>query len=235
MQRNSLHLSILSFIVLALNSCDFGNEVGDNFGQRHFPLDIGHFVVYDMNWIIHNATPDDEFESYQRMEVVADTFTNLAGGISYRIEQFRRDNPAERWGIDSVWSVRVNDGRIIKVENNEPFIKLVLPTRLGLEWDGNAINDFPRQTYRADIPLSGFRLRGENFENAIRIIQAQDSSLVNRNVRSEVYAEDIGMIYRRIESYNYIDDSTSPFFAQDSITGGVFLEQIMVEYGKMGM
>lgn len=223
-------LAILSFFTF-ITSCSSDEIDPILFGTNHYPVKKGQFVTYQVTRVLHNEIVEDDIEIFQRKEVVVDTFTDASNRIAYRIEQFTRKDASEPWLIDSVWVLRKEPARLIKIENNEPFIKLVFPIENGITWNGNAVNDFLSEEYTAEVLSAPFRLNGESFSKAIQVIHSQDSSIVDRDVRTEVYAENIGMVYKKTEVFQYINNFTNPFYAQDSVIGGIFFEQIAIDWG----
>ncbi len=220
---------ILAFF-LCLAACSDDEVAPELFGTAYYPVTKGQYVTYRVHTVFHSEILPDSFVTFERREVVVDTFTDVSGQTAYRIEQFVRNTPESPWQIDSVWTLRKEPSRLVKIENNEPFIKLVFPTYDGTTWNGNALNDFPAEEYRAEL-LPSFSVEGQRFSNVLRIEHSADSSLVDKDVRYEMYAENIGMVYRRTEVFQFINNFLNPFYGQDSVVGGIYQEIRAIDWG----
>ncbi len=231
MQKHYLTFFIILTLFVLIGACSNDEVNPVLLGTKHYPVEKGHFVTYQVKKILHGEIVEDEIEVFQRKEIVVDTFTDASNRTAYRIEQFKRADDSETWAIDSVWVVRKELTRLIKIENNEPFIKLVFPTENGTKWDGNAINGFPSEEYLAEVLSTPYQVNGNSFSNVIQITHNADSSIVDRDVRIEVYAENIGLVYKKTEVFQYINDFTNQFYATDSVIGGIFFEQKVIDWG----
>lgn len=216
-----------------MNSCDLGTieRARPEDGPAFAPIGPGRYVVYDVASVEHFELAEDIYRFYQLKEVFVAPFTDPEGRESWRIERYIRPIGSQRWEIDSVWQARLDNGRYIRTENNTPFIRLAFPERAGLSWNGNAFNALGAETYRIEQFNQPFRVRNRSFNPTLTVLQQRDSSLIHRDFRYEVYAQEIGMVYKRVERFRYIDRADNPFFGKDSIIAGLFLEQVAVEHG----
>lgn len=233
-QISILNFSFLLFFLISVASCipksDFDPDT--LIGPQYYPTKKGQFVVYEVRQTLHKSLAADLMTHFYRKEVLADTFTDISGKPAYRIERFRRATHTQPWQIDSVWVLRKTNNRLIKIEHNRPFIKLVFPIKHGMRWDGNALNSFAAEQYKAEMLETPFKLDSQKIlPQSLRIVHRADSSLVNKNLRYEVYAKDIGMVYKKTEVLHYINDSKNPFYAKDSIVSGIFLEEVALSWG----
>lgn len=234
MMRNILPLLILCAI-LGLASCNETLEPSDISCESsgYYPLNVGYFIVYDVTEIEHSELGEDDTIHYQLKEVLADTFTDLANKQTYRIERFTRANEMEDWALDSIWSVRNEGQRIVKTESNIPLIKLICPLSEELSWDGNMLNGLEEQEYVVQDLQQTFMTSNGFFDNSLTVIQKADtSSILSRDFRVEVFAKDVGLVYKKLEIFRYCDDSNDPCFGQDSVIGGQFYEQALLEVGQ---
>lgn len=198
-----------------------------------YPLTIGYFISYEVTEIQHSELAEDDTINYQIKEVLADTFTDLSAQQAYRIERFRRDNESQTWALDSVWTVRNEGLRLVKVESNVPYVKLICPLEEELSWDGNLFNGLAPETYVVQDLQQGYQVDDNFFDQTVTVVQKADTaSLLSRNYRIEVFAQDIGLVYKKNENFRYCDDADDPCFGQDSVIGGVFYEQKLLDFGQ---
>ena len=201
-------------------------------GTGFYPLSIGYFIIYNVEEIEHSELGEDDTINYQVKEVLVDTFSDLANQQAYRVERFKRADETANWALDSIWTVRDEGQRLVKIENNTPFVKLVCPLAEELSWDGNMLNGLEEQAYVVQDLQQTFTTTNGLFDNSVTIVQKADTnSILNRDFRVEVFAKDVGLIYKKLEFFRYCDDSNDPCFGQDSVIGGRFYEQVLLETG----
>lgn len=228
-------LTSFFFSILLLASC--AEEVIEvdadalNAGKEYFPLKAGSYVEYSVNQVLHKELVDDEFQNFFLRQEVASVDTSGQYPI-YRLEISTKTKLTNEWVLDSVWTVRDEGSRLVQVENNVPFVKLIFPVQESLEWDGNRYNTLSIEEYEAINLNQPYDLGMESFDNTLTIIQKDNYTLIDKDSRMEVYAAGVGLIYKKKELFKYINDSQSPFYAKDSIIGGIFYEQALIGYGE---
>ncbi|MES2732917.1 MAG: hypothetical protein V4714_14275, partial [Bacteroidota bacterium] len=118
-------ISAIVFVLLGLpiifTACSKLVEVSPSLvGYDYMPLEIGHYTLYDLTDVNYTlsggGTPVTKH--YQVKEVVRDTFSDLAGQKSFRIERFSRLKAGDSWELDSVWTARQTASNVVRVENN---------------------------------------------------------------------------------------------------------------------
>lgn len=217
-------LLIASILYMA---CDkpLPEPIAPDYPYAYFPLEDGKYVVYQVDSIIYNETFANDTTSWQVKEKITDTFYDLEGRLNYVIERSRRLSDTALWEEVDVWYAAQIDGKIEKVENNLRFIKLSAPLRNDLRWDGNAylggLDDIPfdyecnRLSYYEGWDYTyqsieqPFVANGINFPNTVTVIQQGDSNLIWFDYAKEIYAEDVGLIYKEFYHY-YTQDFSCP-------------------------
>ena len=103
-------------------------------------MNLGDWIIYDIDSVYY----DDFFEptkidsiNYQIKEVVADTFRDLTGNLTYRIERFRRNDTSQNWKLYNVWSVNKFERLVERTEQNLRYIKMIFPIDENKTWKGN--------------------------------------------------------------------------------------------------
>lgn len=208
-----------------------------NAGKEYYPLKVGQYTEYGVTQINHKELVDDDtMEFFLRQEI-----TGVEEGGQYpvyRLELSKRNTLNSQWQVDSVWTVRDEGNRLVQAENNVPFVKMIFPLQEGLNWDGNSFNIRNVEEYEAMNIGQAYILGPINnipensFENTLTIIQHDSYTLIDQDSRREVYAAGVGLIHKKRETYQYINDSQSPYYAQDSIIAGIFYEQTLIAYGE---
>jgi hypothetical protein len=193
-----------------LSSChkDYTTQSNSDIaGYRYFPVDTGHWVIYDVDSIVINSThsiPYDTFY-YRLKEYIPSTFIDNTGNLTERIERYIWVDTLNAWNIDNVWTSNLHPNDAEKVEDNVRYIKLSFPVSYSATWNGNALNSlYPEWDYtysQIDQPLTIGNL---HFDSTLTVIQVLDSNIVYKHIGIEQYAKGVGMIYKKfeIDSFN---------------------------------
>lgn len=190
-------------------------------GLDYYPLEIGSYVIYDVKESIFrynfDSTSTDEIKNeYQLKEKVADSFVGASNETILRLERYKRPNENTEWQIDSVWSIRKNNYNVIRKENNIDFVVLTFPVRTGNSWDGNMYNtnggtagrqqDIYTITQRGiDVTINKKRLK-----DCAVVLQNDDSTCLNVDFRQEIFARNIGLVYKVSRIYNFSYNENRP-------------------------
>lgn len=230
-KRHFFSSILISFLVAIFFSCS--EEIIEPpsmlFGADFYPLQKGHFVDYRVEQITYKEFEPTDTSIFYLREEVGDTITEFtSSGTVQKLFRYTRSDTLLSWQLDSVWTVRNNFNRIVKVENNIPLIKLALPVDLNSTWNGNALNSLEPQFYSLD----NFLFLNEEAIRIFRVLQQNDSSLVDKNVAWEVYGEGIGLIESLRIDVEYISDITDPFYGTDSIRRGVYTNLKAIDFSN---
>ena len=228
--KYSLLLCLLASLLLV--ACDTDKvELGAPFGSDYYPLEAGRYVSYNVTqttWVL-NGPQTGTTVTYQLKDTITGQFNDLANGLSYRIERYRRENRLDNWRLVRVWTARTNRQSVIRTEENMPYVKLVFPIEEGRSWNGNVFNGMAAKNYYFKDLNKTHTFAGRVYDKTATVIQSADSSLVGRDIRREIYAKDVGIIYKRSEEIVYLQDE---LFGKNVIERGELLEMTAFEYGK---
>ncbi|MCZ6521759.1 MAG: hypothetical protein O6848_09720, partial [Bacteroidetes bacterium] len=140
----------------------------------------------------------------------------------------------QTWSLDSVWTTRRTAIQGIVVENNTPFVKLVFPVDENKTGDGNVLNTKEFDEYQMVNVFREFvidSLESISFGNTITVIQNDFRDNITMNdVRTEVYAENIGLVYKNIEILQFCADPDC--VGLEIVEVGRKLKQKIIDFGK---
>ena len=180
----------------------------------YFPLEIGKFVVYQVDSVVYDFAPGggvvrDSSRTFVR-ELVADTLRDLTGQLLYSVERYERSSPDHPWTLRSVGTAARSADQAIRTENNLRFLKLVFPMDRRSEWDGNIWIDVNRE-----IEIAGERMRPFSnwqyevdtidrpavvgqfaFDSTLVVTEADDNNVIERRYSRARYAKHIGLVWR---------------------------------------
>lgn len=238
--RASISIALISIAVCSIWSCESETipPQTSRLGLDYFPLEVGNYAIYSVEAIEYSLVAAPDTQQYQLREVVADSFPGQGGEIVYRLERFSRNTELEPWQLDSVWTARKSNQRIVVIENNIPLIKMVFPLVLGLRWDAHALNSREETLYELrntsqslleeiESPLDSSSL----LENMLTVIQAESQdTIINRIQASETYVENMGLIYKKSLRLQYCA-STPECVGLGILESGRIYRQTLIAYG----
>ena len=199
-------------------------------GGAYFPLQRGTFHVYDVKEVRYNGSGQPLESRYQLLTEVTDSFPS-EGGYRYVIHRSMRQTEAETWQALDTWSVRKDDHQVVVTEGNTPYVKIRFPLKEGNTWDGNVFNSQGADDYTLRDVEAPASFGGASFEKTITVEQEiNDDKIVFRDERKEVYAQDVGLVYKEILQLSYCTDD--PCLGQQQIVNGIEMEMVFREYGK---
>jgi hypothetical protein len=204
-------------------------------GSDYFPIrSQGAYIIYDVERITYQASGFDT-NNYQLKEVSGDTAW-LNGKLYYKVLRYIRPDSLASWPFqpDSVWYQYNNNAQAVKTENNRPFIKLVFAVEENKSWNGNALNTYSSDNYTMVNVGKSYSADGHYFPSTLKVVQQDDTSLVNEDQRYEVYAKGLGMIEKYSNTVLFCSEpsciSNKINFNKDSIIGGIRYRQVFNSY-----
>ncbi len=225
--------SLMCLAVVAWASCSESLEPDPgSIGLDHFPLAVGNFRDYGVQQITYRFSGSVDTVRFELRELAADSYTNEEGGTTFVLNRSVRNGPFASWVIDSVWSTRRTSFQAIQVENNQPFVKLVFPVAERKTWDGNALNGNQEEQYRMVNVFQPFSpaTGSEEHSNTITVIQSEfDDGITRIDQRKEVYALDIGLVYRSSKKVEFCTDPDC--LGMEIIEVGMDWQQTLIDFG----
>jgi hypothetical protein len=218
-------------------------------GFDYFPLAVGKFIIYKYDSIIYDNKGIDKFPfSGFIKEEIAEVISETPSETKYKVIKYWRKNATDLWQLTDVEAITKSSDKIIKTEENLPFIKLVFPNNNNATWRGNGLFDDnieikvygePMKIYQSwdyTIENKGSQLTfGElKFNETLEVLQTDNlrdskSSIFNRRFSKEIFAKGIGMIQKEMRIY----DSQKPLAGkpwEDYAEKGYSLIQTIVEH-----
>lgn len=161
-----------------------------------YPLETGRFWNYDVSEQQFSLNGPPVSRTYQIREVLSTRYDEQSGKPAYRLERFRRQTDNQSWQADSVGSVRLLGGQLIRTDNGLDYVKLIFPVSDRLEWNGNAFNALGSDEYQFRNARQPYSVLTNTYPETVTVVQQNDSTLVDQDKRLEVYARGVGMVYR---------------------------------------
>ncbi|MDO1447151.1 hypothetical protein Q0590_12855 [Rhodocytophaga aerolata] len=220
-------------IVWIVSSCSSSTVEPDaaRLGYTYFPLEEKSFAIYEVEETIYSLTSTPVTRNYQIKEVIAEQFRDLSNEEAFKVMRYSRQNTTADWELDSVWVAKRTANRAIRTENNRSFVKLIFPVEESQKWNGNVLNELGADEYEFSQVAKPFTIANQPYTSTATVMQVNDSSACNMKRVYEVYAQDIGLIYKEKILVDYRQTNNICEGLGD-IQAGVQLYQKLLNYGK---
>ncbi len=211
---------------------------------RFYPLQPGRFVVYTVTQTRYRPNQEPVLTTFQRKERVGTAFTDAAGLPAFRIERFRRAGEALPWLADSVGSAQWANGQLRRSQNGLTAIALMLPVYDQSRWNpalyagagsmvsGNSganAGANEGRFYEIQNSYQPVLVGNMRFGPSLRVQQRADSTGLGLDKRHEIYALDVGVVYREMVQVQFC--YAPGCIGQARIETGTRQEEHVLSYG----
>lgn len=218
---------------IILNSCDEDKSVVDPYidAKAYCPLHIGEYIIYQVIDTTLSLGSVVEPAAFQLKIRVREKIGDPSVLEKYTLERYKRDDESSTWELDSMWFVSYTKGKeLVFYEENIPYVKLVSPLRSGISWNGNKYNVGSSESYKTRSFEKPYFVSDTIFANTVKIIQNEDfENAIGYTNKYEVYAKDIGLVYKLYRSYRYGQDNTN---IDRTVRIGFIREMKYLSHGK---
>lgn len=224
------HKIIVGLIAVVLGAAFFSsckkdrvvvNANGGDQYQTFMPLELGKYIIYDVDSSIWDDTKCIKYSNKSQQEyLVTDTFRDAQKRLSYVVNIRSRANEKAPWVVNDVVYYTPGAEQLEYVEKNIRYVKLVSPVVEEKQWLGNNLMPQEDQDYNY---LKGWKYTYHNllapfdngaikFEKTVTVVET-DQILNNPETQPEdyayllqsksVYAFRVGMVYREYAYWIY--------------------------------
>jgi hypothetical protein len=209
-------------------SCKKGNSDPINFGYHYFPMNEGHYVIYDVVNILHDdlvGVHDTNF--YQIKEVIGESYVDQEDEEAHKLYRYYRSDASQTWASKDVWVTKLTSTTAEVVEENKRRIKMGFAISYNKYWNGNALNNEEKEEcYYSKITDPFTVANGTEIEITTIVEHANFLTFIDYDRHFEVYAADIGKIYSFKKELDINNTDTL------DIVKGTELIYSMIEYGE---
>ena len=188
-------------------SCKKEIESPPDVGYDYAPVNIGTYVVYDVDSTVYDDFAlDTTYTKYRIKEKLEEIYVDNQGRQAIKLVRYIKmydslinyDNIA--WTVKDVWNYTKTNTSLEVVEEDVRFTKLSFPIKIDATWNGNALNTIGEWNYTYDYINQSETINGVHFENVLLVVQKNDkNNAIHREYFIEKYAKDVGLVYREIK------------------------------------
>jgi hypothetical protein len=216
-------LLLVAICFVALFSCKKSTKSNTDATRNYFPLKFGKYVTYAVDSIYYIDTIRYEIRS-QMKYAVTDTFTDKKK-LNYIMNVYTRPYDGAIWQSNSVIIIQSTANSLLLTQDQNQYVKLMFPITNGFSWPGNQFvqTQDPAKAYfqNWDYTYNSMNLpyfNGiVNFDNTVTVNEDDESSnylyvdsqvAAYRTYAKEVYAYNVGMIYKELTHWTHNADTT---------------------------
>jgi hypothetical protein len=237
MRRCSLFFVLIAVVI----GCSSEDAVNPETGLNYFPLISGNSWVYQVEEVTISQTVES-LNNYDLRVTVTDSIKNSSDGYTYILLRETRTNDSQPWQPLDTWSATRLNNQMTQNESNTVFVKLKFPPGIGLKWNGNQYNNLPdngnlfngknSEFYQVTTFDQAFVTEtGLEYPKTMTIVQNKfTDAIVGRDERSEIYAREVGLIYKEIIQLEYC--TTPACLGQQKVDKGVIYRQTLKAYAS---
>ena len=221
---------LCALVVLAAVSCSSDEVLKTDAGMAFYPLQKGRFQVYDVNEIKYTLSVPETLAYELKIQVV-DSFA-VQERYTYVLYRYKRTAGETDWTYLDTWSSTVDDRQAVQNESNTSFVKLKFPLKEGATWNGNLYNNGTAEDYLLQDVGQPQTFNQQTFDNCVTVEQSDNEDfVVFLDKRKEVYAKNVGLVYKETTQLHYCTDTNQGCLGQQIVNEGIISTQTIKAYG----
>lgn len=227
MKNSILYFIVFSSAVILMQACEKDTAEQISFDYAYYDLTPGRFCIYNVVDIEHdeNQAVQHDTAYYQLKTVIGDTFVDNSGRITRKFLRYTRDSIQYNWQLKDVWTTLVENNKAELVEENQRIVKLVFKPTYEKVWNINMFNTSSKINAKYASIDQNYTIGNQVYSNTLKVDIQNFFSLVDDRVKYEIYAKNIGLIYK------YFKDNTIANFDKNNVKKGKELYYTLVSYG----
>lgn len=221
------HPFLLYLIFMA--SCEIQREEPEGISSPFYPFSVGNYWEYKVEETVYFGENDSESQAFYFRDEMVGQYLNAENELVYTIQR-QSSTDRNNWTNERVYTLCFSQNRIIRHYNNLQEIVLVYPLGIDMEWDGNALNNVPKQTFSVER-MGDYILENLSFPETVTVRQSEEDDLITiRDNRYEVFAKEIGLVESYHEVFRYC--SRNDCLGEQIIQEGRFTHLKLIDYGQ---
>ncbi len=233
--------STILFIFSCQNETILAEEV--DLETEYYPLGNDKVWEYQIDSTIYdNAGNSKTMSTTFVRETMQGPIEESETEVSYLLEVAKKTNLTDIYFPTDQWILRFRDNKLIRIEENLSFVKLIFPPNLETVWEGNQfdpdteifvagdpIQAYKDWDYRVLDRLDTLTVGEKSYNNILQVQQANSENQIEKRYSIEHYAFGIGLIEREMWILDTQDfDSAQPWV--EKAEQGFILRQRLIDH-----
>lgn len=198
-------------LILSICACRSNKEELVLKGNEYFPLKIGVIRLYQIDSFIYDNYTG-EVDTFQRTyrEEIKSYFLDNAGDTNYHVELSFYNTVRVKWDVQQSYMRKISGNYAVENIYNHPEVKLLFPISKyktkgsSYVWNLNMFNNGEGANVKYTNVFTSFDNGKRAFNDCVKVeLQKPEMGVIN-NVYEEVYAKNVGLVYRHIDRSDYL-------------------------------
>ncbi len=195
--------SLIAFFTSCENSTVAPNQ--EILGLQFFPMEFNEIERYSIVEINYNNDGTIDTSRYFLQDEWIDSIA-IDGGSKLEGYRYRITLDGQKEIVSTITKSRTSSLAKLNLANSEE-VKLSFPIAENKTWNGSP-QEFETDEYTIIKAFQSYELADSTFENTVQVIQEDNQdSISNYDQRIEVYAANIGLIYRISSQLEFCRDT----------------------------
>ncbi len=226
-KKSVLFYALFLVTLIACNSSEFEDSTSNDGGRNYIHLVEGQYQIFKYDTIFYKSAKRDTFSGYIKKEI-GEEFVDNAGNKTNKLFVYWKRKIQDPFKLHRVETIKIEGDRLIESDDGLNFIKLAFPLSKNRKWFGNSLfdnsDDIIELVYGEsietitknsnwqylvediDIPIE---INSLSFEKVLVINQVNDTTSISTRYVNEYYAENIGLIRKRMIILNKNNNTES--------------------------
>ncbi|MDI1234844.1 MAG: hypothetical protein PSX81_11220 [bacterium] len=198
-------------LLLSIGACRSNKEELVLKGNEYFPLKMGVIRLYQIDSFLYdNYTGDIDTFSKVYREEIKDFYIDNAGDTNYVVNLSYYNIFRVKWEVQQSYSRKITGNYALENIYNHTQVKLLFPISKyktkgsSYIWNLNMFNNDEGANVKYTSVFTSFDNGKRAFNDCVSIgLQKPEAGAVN-NIYEEVYAKNIGLVYRHIDRSDFL-------------------------------
>jgi hypothetical protein len=196
----------------------------------YFPLSVGSYIVYDVHEETYSsAQANPVIKNTQERDEVEEASTDENGISTYILSRSTRNNATESWQKVKEYTIQRYPDKLLTNIDNQVFFSMVFPVDSKVTWNGNTYNNRDAEDYYYEDIHSAAEINGKAFPQTLKVVERNDTSIINRYFGVKQYALGVGLISDEQINYEFCQNESC--IGSGKIESGSLKTRKIVESG----
>ncbi len=203
--------AVLIFCAVLMGACRNDKEERVLKGEEYFPIIPGTKKIYLVDTVLFNPfLPSIDTIHNRIMEEVVEKIAHGPGDTVYRIELSTYNDAKFQWIPFKSFERKIYDNYALEKMNNIQEVKMLFPIAeyktkgSSYTWNTNMFNSKEPTMVKYSSVFKSFHNGRNPYNDCVSVhLNKPQTGLVN-NVREEVYAKNMGLVYKFTDSTDYL-------------------------------
>ncbi len=198
-------------LILSVCACRSNKEELVLKGNDYFPLKTGVIRLYEIDsFIYNNYTGDIDTFNRNFREEIKNFFVDNAGDTNYTVDLSYYNTVRVKWEVQQSYVRKISGNYAVENIYNRPEVKLLFPISkyktkgASYVWNLNMFNDGEGSNVKYTAVFTPFDNSRQAFNDCVKVEYQKPETGVVNNVYEEVYAKNVGLVYRHIDRSDYL-------------------------------